>query len=110
MSPNNKDDSHITDKEILDWTSDENSKHIMQRHTLELLVGRILKLADVFPDGSTLKQVREMSPFRQIQFLERLAENDDFAWGALKVPELSREISLFVEEVDKRDFRTTSDF
>lgn len=88
----------------------ESLRRAIECLTLDYLITWLLREADTFPGGITREQVEKMSPFQQIEFLEQLAADDDFAWGALKTPELSRQISLFVEEVDKRYFQTADDF
>jgi hypothetical protein len=95
----------ITDREVLDWSSESN-RRVLQIWKIEELISSVFKEADT-PDGRTREEVEAMTFYQQIEFLERLAGSDDFARS---MPDLSQKVSYFVEEVDKRDFRTAKDF
>jgi len=91
--------------QIIEWTSDENYRHMVQRKTLGRLVDEVL---EDWPKQSEL--VRKMTPFQQISFLEEVIGTKQ---GRKKIASVTASsIHQFVEDVrpDKNGFRTADDY
>ena len=95
------------EKEIIDWTSDQNMLHMQQGEQLGYLLEWLFKNTDKLVDGTTKAQVDGMTRFQQIELLERLWVHPDMLGH-----QMLRDIGQFVEEIKpyKDGFRTADDF
>lgn len=95
------------EREIIEWTSDQNLLHMQQSGEIDYIFEWLFRHGDILVDGTTKKQVDEMTRFKRIELLERLSE-DSRMFGH----EMTREICQFVEEIRpfKDGFRTADDF
>ncbi len=95
------------EKEIIDWTSDQNMLHMQQAEQLSYLLEWLFKDTDTLVDGTTKVQVDEMTQFKKIELLEQLWEHPEMIGHAML-----RDIGQFVEEIEpyKNGFRTADDF
>lgn len=98
----------MKDKEILEWTSDENIRHMHQLEEISYITDLLMGCsAEVFLGDTTKEAVSRMTPFRMIEFLERLNSSTDHPGVE---PGIMCLISQFLEGVDdKNGFRTADD-
>jgi hypothetical protein len=94
----------MKDKEVIEWTSNENSRHMQQTAELAYLIEHLFQFDTVLA-GSTKAEVADMTLLQQIEFLERCSQ-DASTFSALSA-EWHRQIAVFLEEVKKENFRTT---
>lgn len=97
--------SQMKDREIIEWTSDENSRHMQKSGEILYLIEWLFKNTDKLVDGTTKEQVASMTQFKKIELLERLHAHPEM-FGTL----LYRDISSFLEDVNKDGFRTADDY
>lgn len=91
--------------EIIEWTSEMNSRHMQHIAQLEYILEWIFKDRAQLGDGTTKASVGAMTRFQQIEFLDRLSQFD----GVVEGP-LMGDVCLFLEEVDKEGFKTADDY
>lgn len=97
-----------TGHEILDRLSDENLKHMQHKETLLYLLEHFFKnYPKGGPDGVTEEQLKEMTVFRQICFLEKVLNDYHFHF---KLPSgYVPDMYSLLNEINKDDFRTAED-
>ncbi len=95
----------MRDREILNWTSDMNSLHMVKNGELEYIIQSLFMHTDTLVDGTTRAQVSVMTQFKKIKLLERLHEH-----SSMRDSFMGREIGAFLEDINKDAFRTVEDF
>lgn len=96
----------MKDQEIIEWASDENSRHMQQTSEIMYLFEWLLRDKDRLVDGTTKVQIAGMTLFQRIELLERLCIHTGM-YEHQMLPDISR----FVDEIKpyKDGFRTAED-
>jgi hypothetical protein len=95
-----------TDREILDWTSDENIRHMREREQVEYFVGYV-PTELLIEIGIARRSVPSMTTFAQIGILEHIHRLES---ASQHLPHgMLAELGSFLQTLDKEGFRTAED-
>lgn len=109
--------SKPTDREILEWASDQNLKHMHEGAAIEMYFDWIFLIVETLPSGQTRESVRTLTSLQQIKLLEHLVADEKFSTEFRRRCEgrtdsmhmVLGELAGFLEEIDKRGFRSGDD-
>lgn len=97
---------HSTGREIIDWASDENSRHMQEMRQIEIYLGYVpgCMLIEV---GAVRRDLDVMTAFSRIELLERIYEVEG---ASRRLPgSMWAELGRFLQSLDKEGFRTGND-